>query len=81
LKDFPREILQKYDIDVQHPDVFISNLIDLNSKVVKRAFIKQVSRLKNPPQSIGEVLNTFRKIELIESARKLSNLFDCAIMF
>jgi hypothetical protein len=29
LKDFPAEVLQKYDMEAQHPDEFILRLIDL----------------------------------------------------
>ncbi|MEW8398018.1 MAG: PIN domain-containing protein [Candidatus Thiodiazotropha sp.] len=30
LKDFPREIVDKYHIDVQSPDTFLNHLFDLN---------------------------------------------------
>ena len=29
LKDFPHENLERYGIEAQHPDEFVSNLIDL----------------------------------------------------
>ena len=33
LKDFPAEVLQKYDTEAQHPDEFILRLIDLACRV------------------------------------------------
>jgi predicted nucleic acid-binding protein len=46
LKDFPSESLNPYDIEAQHPDTFISHLLDLNSaKVCNAAEIQQIADL------------------------------------
>jgi len=37
LKDFPNEILQKYEIEAHHPDEFILHLIDLAPDAVMDA--------------------------------------------
>jgi hypothetical protein len=46
LKDFPPTYLQQFDVELQHPDHFISNLIDLNPDRYLSAFQRQVSSLK-----------------------------------
>jgi predicted nucleic acid-binding protein len=71
VKDFPTELASEHDIEIQTPDFFISNLIDLNWKAAIRAFENQVSNLKNPPQSAEQVLETLEKNGLITSVQKL----------
>jgi predicted nucleic acid-binding protein len=56
LKDFPESILAQYDIESQHPDDFVSDLLDLNPYSVRAAAEKYRQRLKNPPKSIDEYL-------------------------
>lgn len=68
--DFPYEQLTLFDIDVQHPDVFISNLIDLNHEKAIKAFQNQVRKLKNPPMTTPEVLESLRKCGLEQSIEK-----------
>ena len=48
LKDFPKEIISEYGIEVQHPDQFISYLIDLAPSVVCAAVKRLRKSLKNP---------------------------------
>lgn len=75
LKDFPTKDLAPYDIEAQHPDLFISNLIDLNPEKSVAAFRKQVSILKNPPKSEAQVLESLKKCGLeMCSAKLLDNL-------
>jgi predicted nucleic acid-binding protein len=73
LKDFPVSELQKYDIEVQSPDELVSNLLDLNSAAVCRAFSKMVARLKNPPKTKAEVADALEKCGLLMSAEKLKH--------
>lgn len=75
LKDFPTKDLVQFDIEAQHPDLFISNLIDLNPEKSVAAFLKQVSLLKNPPKSQTQVLESLKKCGLeIASAKLLDKL-------
>lgn len=75
LKDFPTKDLAQYDIEAQHPDLFISNLIDLTPKKSVAAFLKQVSLLKNPPKNETQVLESLKKYGLeIASAKLRDNL-------
>jgi predicted nucleic acid-binding protein len=67
LRDFPKQILKKYSIEAQHPDTFVRSIISLNEESAIMALENQVSRLKNPPQSIGQVLLTLENNGLRES--------------
>lgn len=74
LKDFPKSIEKEYDIEIQHPDIFLSNVYDLNPDKAKEAFRKMVKRLKNPPKSLIEVLDTLSKSDLKEIIEKLKDV-------
>lgn len=67
LKDFPNTELMKYDIEVQHPDEFVLNLIQLNKQIACKAFNKMVNRLKKPPKTSNQVIEI-----LTNSGLKLS---------
>jgi hypothetical protein len=75
LKDFPATELSKYDIEAQHPDVFIEHLIDLDSGKAISAFEALVSSLKNPPETQEEVLKTLVANGLKKSVDLLDNYF------
>lgn len=51
LRNFPETELEKYDVEGQHPDAFISDLIDLNVAKVFAAIANHPQSLKNPPKS------------------------------
>ena len=56
LKDFPSNYLSQYDIEVQHPDEFITYLLEISPNAVVDAFQAQVANLKNPPKTAQEVI-------------------------
>lgn len=74
LKDFPDTILSLFDLETQHPDEFIANLIDLDSRKALIAFDQQVSYLKKPPMTPGQVLENFKKVGLKVTADRLNSL-------
>lgn len=74
LKDFPLHLLSPYDIEAQHPDVFITYLLDLNPEAVQQAFLAQVASLRNPPKSAHEVIQTLRRAGLKMTADRLVSL-------
>jgi hypothetical protein len=76
LKDFPAEVLQKYDMEAQHPDEFILRLIDLAPYAVKEAAETHRQSLKNPPKSIKEFLASLEAQGLPQSAAALRILFQ-----
>ncbi|VEP11522.1 conserved hypothetical protein [Hyella patelloides LEGE 07179] len=61
LKDFPNSILNKYEIEAQHPDLFIAYLIDLYPLQIANAAETCRKRLKNFPKSIDEYLVILQK--------------------
>jgi predicted nucleic acid-binding protein len=74
LKDFPKHQLKHFDLDVQHPDELISNLVELNEINSCLAFSKMVDRLKNPTKSVDQVLENLRNLGLKTSVNKLEKL-------
>ena len=75
LKDFPAATLAPYDIEAQHPDDFVLDTIDLAPGTVTQVISEQAAALKNPPRSIGDLLDTLREQGLVRSVAKLRELF------
>ena len=71
LKDFPHENLEKYGIEAQHPDEFIAHLIDLESSEVYSAVSAVRARLRNPPMSATEYVDTIEQQQLPHTAAAL----------
>lgn len=74
LKDFPRSIEDEYGIKIQHPDDFLCNVYDLHPEKAKEAFDKMVNRLKNPPKSQSQVLETLSKSDLKRIIEKFKDV-------
>ncbi|MCX6299929.1 MAG: PIN domain-containing protein [Bacteroidetes bacterium] len=68
-KDFPKDYLKNFDIEIQHPDLFVNNLINLDNVKAMNALNNQVKRLVNPSRTNSEVLGTLEKCGLIQSAK------------
>lgn len=73
IKDFPSSYLKSFGIEVQHPDKFITNLINVDKQTSIKAFNNQVRSLKNPPKSGEEVLSVLAKCGLKNCIEKLQN--------
>jgi hypothetical protein len=71
LTDFPNEYLAKHGIEAQHPDEFITHLLDLNPAAVCAAAKKQRAALKNPPKDIEQFLEALAKQQLPETVSRL----------
>lgn len=74
LKDFPKAYLSQYKVEPQHPDQFISKLIEANTMSALQAFNTQVANLKNPTKTPAEVLQTLRRVGLEQTVDRLSTL-------
>ena len=61
LKDFPRAILQPYGIEVQHPDEFLMNQLQLQEIPALRAIKKMRARWTNPTRPAQEIIAAFEK--------------------
>lgn len=71
LDDFPSDRLGEYGIEAQHPDEFITHLLDLNPAAVCSAAKKQRATLKNPPKAVDEFLEALAKQRLPETVSRL----------
>ncbi len=75
LKDFPSDTLNAFEIEAQHPDDFIASLIDLRPLKVASAVQTVRKRLKSPPRSVDEYLETLLRQGLPLSVSMLRELY------
>lgn len=71
-RDFPKDLLAAYGVEVQHPDEFIDDLFDLDQAAVVAAAQKQRSTLKNPPIDVDRYLDILMKQGLTKTVKDLS---------
>jgi hypothetical protein len=64
LKDFPRQALDRYNLEAIHPDDFIRYQLDLNEASVLIAAQRCRNRLKNPPMNGREYLEMLARQSL-----------------
>jgi hypothetical protein len=76
LDDFPNDILGQYEIEVQHPDEFIGQLLDLDPGAVCNAVKQQRQALQNPPKSSEEFLDTLFRQGLAGTVAQLEEMID-----
>jgi predicted nucleic acid-binding protein len=72
LKDFPNPHLAGFGIEAQHPDEFISHLIDLAPGPVCATAKRHREALKNPPKSVEEYLDALAAQRLPDTVSRLS---------
>jgi len=72
LKDFPSASLAGFGIEAQHPDEFVSHLIDLAPGAVCAAAKRQREGLRSPPKSVEEYLDALSRQHLPETVMRLS---------
>ncbi len=71
LKDFPETILNPLGIVAQHPDDFLCNYLDLFPTIFCEAVRKVRLRLKNPPFTVNQYLNTLIRQGLVQTVSNL----------
>lgn len=76
LKDFPAEVLEPYEIEAQHPDVFLSHLFDLNPVVFSNAVRGHRESLINPPKDAQELLDIYLGQGLAVTVTKLQSMIE-----
>jgi predicted nucleic acid-binding protein len=76
LKDFPREMLARFDIEAQHPDDFLLSLFDLAPGLVCAAIKRQRESLRNPPKTAEEILATLESQGLTQAVARLREFAD-----
>lgn len=76
LKDFPKPVLDTFEIEAIHPDDFICHLLDFEPSQVCDALKAQRERLKNPPKSAEEFLAMIEKQNLPQTSERLKTMLD-----
>jgi predicted nucleic acid-binding protein len=56
LKDFQDRDLEPWDVQAQHPDVFLSHLYHIDQEAMVRVVLQQAQALKRPPMKLEELL-------------------------
>jgi len=75
-KDFDEPELTKYDLYTEHPDEFISNIIEIYTPKAISAVRAMRARLKKPTRTVSEFLQTLQNQGLPQSVAKLSEFAD-----
>jgi hypothetical protein len=76
LKDFPADTLGQFEIEAQHPDDFLSWLLDQAPGMVCAAVKRQRESLRNPPKTIQELLATLEGHGLPQAVSRLRQFID-----
>jgi len=71
LKDFPARVLERFGIEAQHPDEFLCNHLNLAQGLFCSCVQKVRRRLKNPPYTTEEYLETLTRNGLVATAAEL----------
>ena len=72
LKDFPSGILERWGIEAQHPDTFLTHQFHLSQPVFLKAVKTVRLRLKNPPKSVDAYLDTLRGQGLLATVSEIA---------
>jgi len=76
LKHFPEAALSPYGIAIQHPDEFLCNHLNLAQGLFCSVVKKVRGRLKNPPFTIEQYLDTLIRNGLVATASELRPFAD-----
>lgn len=71
LKDFPPAALLPYGIEAQHPDLFITSLLEFDPAPICSAVKRHRQSLRNPPKNVADYLATLERQGLPQFTRQL----------
>ena len=71
LKDFPAETLDRWGIEAQHPDAFLTHQFHLSQPVFLQAVRTVRLRLKNPPKLAQDYLDILRTQGLLATVKAI----------
>lgn len=74
LRDFPPMALAPFEVEAQHPDTFVLQLISMDPLAVLQVVLAQAAALKNPPSTVEELLETLDARGLAQSVAELRKL-------
>jgi hypothetical protein len=75
LRHFPPEILSRYSLEAQHPDDFVMYQFDLNPPRYCEAIKEQRARLRKPPLSVDQFLESLKRLQMPQTVARLKS-FD-----
>ena len=76
LKDFPESTVLSYNLNVWHPDQFLSYLLLEDQSGFLRAVKKQRSNLSQPPVSSSDLLAMLGRLSLRKTVKQLEPFAD-----
>jgi hypothetical protein len=71
LKDFPADKLDRWGIEAQHPDEFLTHQFHLSQPAFLQTVKTVRQRLKNPPKSVDDYLDTLRAQGLLATVKSI----------
>jgi predicted nucleic acid-binding protein len=71
LRDFPADPLGKWGIEAQHPDEFLTHQFHLSQPAFLQAVKTVRERLKKPPKSVEDYLDTLRAQALLATVKAI----------
>ncbi len=71
LRDFPPENLDRWGIEAQHPDEFLTQQFQLSQSAFLQAVRTVRLRLKNPPKTAEDYLDTLRAHGLLATVKAI----------
>ncbi len=74
LKDFKNEYLSKFGLNAKSADDFITDTIDLNTNLAKKAFVTMVAHRTSPDVDVYQMLDILRNRGLVNAADYLHSL-------
>ena len=75
-KDFPADVLSKFDIEIQTPDQFVLNQIMLHPPRALTANKKMRARWERPSLTASDMIDLFEKRQLPQTAAHLRDVLD-----
>lgn len=72
LRDFPIEALARWGVEAQHPDSFLTRQFHLSRPAFLQAVRTVRLRLRNPPRSVEEYLDTLRTHGLLATVGEIA---------
>ena len=74
LRHFPTRALSPYDVEAQHPDTFVRDLVEFRSGAVVSVVHEQREQLVRHPKTLPELLDTLERHGLVQTVSLLRQL-------
>lgn len=73
LRDFPERCAEPHGLEVQHPDEFLVNLLDLDRALAAQILLDQAADQVDPPMSPNELLDLLSRAGVPRFARSVQS--------